>query len=630
MKIDTVIRPLNDLQITWDKRFFLPGSLEAKGSFKVVWDSGSAQEPQSVTTSDAKKLTAAFDGMQASVVYKLGTGNRFVDEAVNLDFHGVPVILNDISIGLSFDLSRLKGFTLTPIPFRIGMKGESQVIDLNNPTNGLYRAEGWVLSDGEDSLLVMRVPSGSEYTSFITVEVKDSELLICGIGIDKDHHRERNPFLDKEWTGGNVEFPITRYVSYKGDWKTGFEIFRQMVADSLPRLKETRRRPSPLSYNTYHDFGPEYDRARLAELMPVLSDMGIGLLHLDPGWETGWGSNAWNDSVMGDLDGFVADAARHGLKVGCWTSVHTKSAELFDENAYTLNADGQKYYAEDFGEDRLWGVCPASPSWREAALRNLSRLGKAGFVFLNSDFHDWPWDGSACWSDKHNHETPITRVQWSEALNSFYEELHRRCPNMVIEMHDHVGSGNYHTPVWYLFDRADSYDEKWAYEFMWSTYQDLMDRKLFSLYHIRLAEPIPLFLHMNASSDNENAIAFWYVASCVSHMGVGAIKKSSDAQRQAYKKAFAEYNARFDAFTLGAFYGIDELTHVHVYPDSRRAVILAFNLDDKPVEREFEIDLEAWDMKTGEVKVEGADLTASSARVAIPPKGVTIVDLSVV
>jgi hypothetical protein len=357
------------------------------------------------------------------------------------------------------------------------------------------------------------------------------------------------------------------------------------------------------------------------------------LIHLDQGWETVWGSNIWGEDHMGDLDSLVAEARNQGLEVGCWTSVHSTDPDVHGDVNYTRNQVGEKFYAEDFATinpawNRLWGSCPAS-DWQEAALANLSRLGKAGFRFLNSDFHDWPWMGEGCWSDGHWHKGWLNRAQWCEALNEFYIRLHRECPDMVIELHDHVESGEYRTPVWYLYDRPGSYDEKWAYEFMWHTYENLMDHKLFSLYYVRLAEPIPMFLHMHASSDNENAIAFWYIASCVNHIGVGAIVKSSEQQRAAYKRAFEQYNARFEAFALGAFHGIDELTHVHVYPDSRRAVILAFNLDDDEVVRDFEIDLERWDMPQGEMTVRGADLDGRSARVVIPAKGVTLVDIEV-
>ncbi len=210
-----------------------------------------------------------------------------------------------------------------------------------------------------------------------------------------------------------------------------------------------------------------------------------------------------------------------------------------------------------------------------------------------------------------------------------YVRLHRQCPEMVIELHDHVESGEYRVPVWYLYDRPDSWDEKWAYEFMWKTFDDLMERRLFSLYYIRLAEPIPLFLHMNASTDNEHAIAFWYVASCVNHIGVGAIVKSTQAQREAYKRAFAEYNARFEAFAVGEFYGIDELTHVHVYPGGRRAVILAFNLDETPVEREFPLEFEKWNMIEGKAEVSGAFFDGRVVKASVPGRGVTLIDVDV-
>jgi hypothetical protein len=110
---------------------------------------------------------------------------------------------------------------------------------------------------------------------------------------------------------------------------------------------------------------------------------------------------------------------------------------------------------------------------------------------------------------------------------------------------------------------------------------------------------------------------------------VGAILKSSEEQRAVYRKAFAEYNARFDAFTRGAFYGIDELTHVHIYPDGGKGVILCFNLSDQEVEREFDFDLDSWDMPDGAVTASGAQVSGRKARVTIPPKGVTIVDFVV-
>lgn len=642
MKLDNVLKRVCKLDGDWNTRAFtLEGDEQGKccWRFEVDWDGGSSRKPRSSKVSlpvaDSWKMAASFDGLDAEVTCEIGSDGRWIDESVTLTFADENAKINDLSIGMELDLADLDGFRATPIPFRVSLKGESQVIDLSSAADGAYYAEGWVVEDGEEGFLVMRVPTGSAYTCFVPLVVRTEDtrrtLQVGSLGPDGSDHRERSCYLDTAFAGGKIEFPKTRILFFRGDWRTGFEIFRQMAAQSIARTGEPRRKPCPISYNTYHDFGPKYDREKIFELMPMLSEMGFGLIHLDPGWETVWGSNIWGEDHMGDLDELVAEARRNGLEVGCWTSVHSTDPDVHGDN-YTRNQAGEKFYAEDFAImnpewNRLWGSCPAS-EYQNTALANLSRLGKAGFRFLNSDFHDWPWMGEGCWSKDHWHKGWLTRPEWCEALNQLYVRLHEACPDMVLELHDHVESGEYRTPVWYMYDRPGSYDEKWAYEFMWHTFENLMDHKLFSLYYVRLAEPIPMFLHMHASSDNEHAIAFWYIASCVNHVGVGAILKSSEKQRESYKKAFAEYNARFEAFSSGTFHGIDELTHVHVYPDRRRAVIVAFNLTDEEVTREFKLEPKEWDMNDGGLSVEGAKLSSEGlVQVVVPAQGVVLVDL---
>lgn len=576
-------------------------------------------------------ITERLDGVVVSVRCAMPDDGRWLDEQVTLSFREPRPRLTDLSYGLALDRRSLHGFTATPIPFRVGLDGALKTLDLGQAEECSRYAEGWVVDNGQHGMLVMRLPSGSAYTCFAPLVIGPDSVQVGSIGPDGEDHRERNPFLDVEWEGSEIELPVTRFIFFEGDWRTGYGLFRETVRDSLSRRSEPRRRPCPVTYNTYHDFGPSYDKGRLLEIMPGLASMGFGMLHLDPGWETVWGSNIWNDQAMGDAAEFVLEAERHGLEVGCWTSVHTTDPEVH-KGSYAIGQSGEQYFAEDFtflnpAAERLWGVCLAS-AWRQTTLDRLSRLGRAGVRFLNSDFHDWPWSGEGCRSNEHLHSRPITRAQWAESLNGLYEDLHRACPDMVIELHDHVESGEYRTPAWYLYDRPFSYDEKWAYEFMWKTYEDLMERKLFALYHLRLAEPIPLYLHINASSDNENALAFWYVASCVTHIGVGAIMKAGDAQRNAYARAFEQYNARFDAFALGEFYGIDELTHVHVSLDRKSAVLLAFNLDDQPVERQVVVDPISWGLcRDRAEEVRRACGGADRLSVSIGARDVTLIDL---
>jgi len=63
-----------------------------------------------------------------------------------------------------------------------------------------------------------------------------------------------------------------------------------------------------------------------------------------------------------------------------------------------------------------------------------------------------------------------------------------------------------------------------------------------------------------------------------------------EAVRQAQAQSMAEYRRLKHYFASGAFYGIDEQTHVHSGRDGKSAIMNCFNLDDHPVEREIRFD----------------------------------------
>ncbi len=501
-----------------------------------------------------------------------------------------PGPIERFSVFLEIPAGELPGFRIHPLPFKVGLDGRDRSAALAGAAAFEDFAEGWMLEDGRRGLLLMRLPDGSHETCFVPAELAvegGRRMARPGLaGMDGSDHRTRSIFVRRMEQGGSVRFPALRIVPFDGGWEEGVALFRSVLTAALGRLREPRR-VSPVSYNTYHDFGPSLSRAKLEPLMPLLREMGFGLLHLDPGWETFWGSSEWNEAEMGPVEEFVRLAESHGLKVGCWTTLHTRNPGM-DPSLYCRDSSGGAFVAEDFGEVRLWGLCPAGP-WRERFVKNLRALADAGFVFINSDFHDWPWEEQSCHDPSHGHPVPLTREEWALAVNRAFEEVRAGFPSLVVEMHDHVESGEYRTPAWYLFDRPESYDEKWAYEFMWKTHRDLMEGRLFSLYHLRKAEPVPLFLHMNMSTDNENAIAFWYVASCVTHIGVGGVLKAPEEVREGYRQAISTYNRFFDEFTRGEFTGLDELTHLHTAPGGGRAVLLCFNLTGEDVAREVAV-----------------------------------------
>lgn len=501
-----------------------------------------------------------------------------------------------ISLGFAIPLQELEDFRLHPLPFRVGLDGRDQMvrIDQLGPEFDCF-AEGWILENGLRGLLVFREPSETEHTCFVPASQVEIDGLCClqigSIGPDGSGHQNRNYLLEKPQPAGEHSLPVTRYLFFEGAWEDGVRLYRCSLEESL----QHRLCSAPglsVTYNTFHDFGPEYNREKILSALPRLADLGIGLLHLDPGWETSWGTMLWDDEKMGAPEDLVSEAQKHNLVLGVWTSLHTREPGVWAD-LHALGPDGTGYIAEQFGDMKLHSVCPCS-QWAEVAESRLSRLVKAGFRFINSDFHDWPWHGQSCHHTGHQHSGVPDRLAWAKSVNDMFSNLHKYSPDLVVEMHDHVESGEYRTPVWYLYAQPNSYDEKWAYEFMWTTYQDLLDRKLFALYHLRKAQPVPLYLHINMMTDNDNALAFWYVASCITHIGVGGALQLPEHKYQAYKRAIATYNKYLPEFTRGRFIGIDELTHLHLNPDGRSGVLVCFNLSEKAVRRTVFIDETDW------------------------------------
>jgi hypothetical protein len=58
--------------------------------------------------------------------------------------------------------------------------------------------------------------------------------------------------------------------------------------------------------------------------------------------------------------------------------------------------------------------------------------------------------------------------------------------------------------------------------------------------------------------------------------------------RKAHQDAMATYLRLAPFFKTGRFYGLDEMTHLHVHPAKPAAVINCFNLETHAVEREVE------------------------------------------
>ena len=85
-------------------------------------------------------------------------------------------------------------------------------------------------------------------------------------------------------------------------------------------------------------------------------------------------------------------------------------------------------------------------------------------------------------------------------------------------------------------------------------------------------------------------------------------------------------------FKAGAFYGLDEMAHVHVHPSEPSAVVNCFNLEDHPVHRQLELDPAKFGLNASDqYEIKGASARREENRyvmeVEIPSHGHVLLEL---
>ena len=180
--------------------------------------------------------------------------------------------------------------------------------------------------------------------------------------------------------------------------------------------------------------------------------------------------------------------------------------------------------------------------------------------------------------------------------------------------------------------QALGFDTAWAFELMWRPMEDLTSGRSVALYYYNLAYSLPLYLHIDLRTDNPHAIVFWWYASTCRHLGIGG-SHTDPAVRQAQKEGMANYRRLKPYFAAGAFYGIDEQTHVHAAREGGSAVMNCFNLDDRPVEKQIRFEPARLGLSPAKnYRFAGASVTgrgdAYVATVSIPAMGHTLVEVT--
>ncbi len=610
-----------------------------------IWPGGKA--PRLIGEPEVKaksiRLSGTINDLQVTLTYESAGANAIIEKVTITNPGTKTVDTSGFKCGFVKQLDNQK-FEVCPVPYRRETDGQMRVFTLDHIAKTpsgyggwaepwvetkTWGAEGWVWSSGDRSLLISKYNSNSMEWSLI--EPVNDGVRFGGAGLWKHGSPERAKQLKP---GDSYTFGETRFEVIEGDWQKAYYAYRKYTEKKGCRIPMTYN--PPVQWNELYDnefyfrvcdafnvyFAPDGPRfysdlnkksmefANQYYSLDIIKgeaakakELGCEALYLDPGWDVGGPElHVWDEVRLGKMDSFVKmlHDDYHLGKVSLWCSLAGMPPTIGDPT-------GSPYAArvmDEKGQPAELLVCIPSPGFMSRKVDRLTELCKngAGFLMFDSNQYTGP-----CYSKLHGHSVPSTREEHANALIQLAQNVRSKYPSTYIEMHDPVtGPCNIHyTPTYYGYDRKNSFTELWGHEFMWGPMDDLLSRRAVSLYYFNLAYSIPLYLHVNLKSDNENAVMFWWFASTCRHLGVGG--KSSGAVWEAQKKAMAEYKALKRFYTRGVFYGLDEMVHVHTLPDLGQACINVFNLEDKPVKRTVRFSLAEIGLGSKRVKLEGVE-----------------------
>jgi len=224
-------------------------------------------------------------------------------------------------------------------------------------------------------------------------------------------------------------------------------------------------------------------------------------------------------------------------------------------------------------------LCLGSKQYLDEAEKRLLANCADGVVYL---MYDGNWWNGGCNNPEHGHPVPYLMEDHIRANLDLAQRVHAKYRDVLIEMHDMLAGGTTHriTPVYYKYGLPGSYDDNWGFELMWSPLSDIKERRCLALYYYNMGCNVPIYLHVNLSTDNEYCLVLWWYASTCRHLGIGGTHQDPKIV-QAQQEGMKKYRA-FDRFyKRGAFYGISEEIHLHALPEENAFVVNLFNLSDQ-------------------------------------------------
>jgi hypothetical protein len=607
------------------------------------------------------------------------SGSRFEEQIKLSNTSLVPIDVSDARCGFVLPVPLVDGkasgpwyqHIFTAIPFRREPRGhKTQYTDISlgqiltgrcaselwtweTSETSAFASEGWAWTDGVHGLLFSKYsPRGLEFALLDRVSLAESKIGLRwgGFGIYRDNPEHGAWLLP----GESHQFGVSRLTAFAGNWAQGFYAFRGEMEERGHGCP-TEFNP-PVHWNELYDNklwwlpgdgqgDPEmrkkyYTLEGMKEEAAKAKEIGCEALYMDPGWDTNFGSKIWDEPRLGSYKSFTAMLAQnYGLK----SSLHTPLSGWCDPSSYPIEAHRVDRYGKRLIWDRGFGapmLCGASDQYVTVTanrLRTLAQDGAAFFMFDGTAYH------AECWDPHHGHSVPARVEEHVQATCRLVRMVHADSPNVLIEMHDPVmgGAPLRAVPIYYghgpcpvgeQYCQSAGFDTVWAFELMWSPMEDLLSGRAVALYYYNLAYSLPLYIHIDLRTDNQNALVFWWNASTCRHLGIGGTHPDA-AVRKAQKDAMTTYRRLKRYFASGVFYGIDESTHVHSGIEKKSAVMNCFNLEKDPVEREIHFEPELLGLSPGKTYrfSDGGFQQAGSkyaGKVKIPPYGHKLIEIA--
>jgi len=394
-----------------------------------------------------------------------------------------------------------------------------------------------------------------------------------------------------------VYLGLNRLYSIAGDYNQIAYQYRDMLDEMGCRFPEDFN--PPVHWNQLYsdqmagawDDRSRYSRNKILDEAVKAKEHSCQALYLDPGWDTDFGSFLWGTDRLGDCRDYIRMVEKdYGLK----TSLHTPMPPWASNLPYLMGPSSVESWPASSRRmlrdtlDDYKGVlvpvkkgpqiCMGSRQFQSAAEQRLLKLCEAGVSYL---MFDGTWWNGPCEDKSHGHPVPYLIEDHIDACVNMARRIHRKYPDVLIEMHDMVNGGHWtrSIPVYYKYGLPGSYDENWGFELMWAPFRHLKDKTALAMYYYNLGCNVPLYLHVNTGMDNENSLILWWFASTTRHLGIGGDSPDPGIIEN-HHRDMKRYIELEDFYKRGDFYGINEEIHVHTRAKRQECVINIFNLSD--------------------------------------------------